>query len=96
MALVTPIQKKDKKSEVVNYRPVCLLNVISKIFERLMHDALQEFFVDKLDVHQHGFIKNKSTLTNLTHYVDYITRILDAGFEVHAIYTDFAKAFETF
>lgn len=95
MALVTPIHKKDKKSEVVNYRPVCLLNVFSKVFERLVHDELQDFLVEKLDIHQHGFIKNRSTLTNLTHYVDYITTNLDAGFEVHAVYTDFAKAFDT-
>lgn len=95
MALVTPIHKKDKKSEVVNYRPICLLNVFSKIFERLVHDKLQEYFVDKLDVHQHGFIKNKSTLTNLSHYVNYVSSNLDAKYEVHAIYTDFSKAFDT-
>lgn len=95
MAMVTPIHKKDKKSEVKNYRPVCLNNVFSMVFEKLVHEQLQQFFVGKLDVHQHGFIKKKSTLSNLSHYVDYISCNLDAGYEVHAICTDFAKAFDT-
>lgn len=42
-----------------------------------MHDALNEFLVDKLDVHQHGFAKIRSILTNLTHYVDYFSCNLD-------------------
>lgn len=94
-ALVTPIHKKDSRSAVTNYRPVCLLNVFSKVFERLVHDSLQHFFVDRLDVNQHGFVKNKSTLTNLSQYVEYISSNLDAGYEVHAIYTDFSKAFDS-
>lgn len=67
---------------------------LSKVLERLVHDKLQEFLTDKLDVHQHGFIKHKSTLTNLTHYI-YISRNLDASYEVHAVDTDFSKAFDT-
>lgn len=67
-ALITPIHKKGKKSEIVNYRPVCLFNALSKVFERLVHDKPQEFLLGKLDVHQHGFVEHKSTLTHLTHY----------------------------
>lgn len=87
MALVTPIHRKDKKTEVSNYRRICLLNVFSKMLERLVHDSLQLYLVDKLDKHHHGFIKNRSTLTHLTHYDEYISRSLAEGLEVHAIYT---------
>ena len=32
---VRPIFKKDEKTKVKNYRPVSLLNIFSKIYERL-------------------------------------------------------------
>lgn len=97
MALVTPTHKKGPKSEVINYHPVCLRNVFAKVFERLVHDALSRFLLDKLDDCQHGFVKDKAALTNLTIYVDYLARCLDASSEVYVyvIYTDLAKAFDT-
>lgn len=47
-----------------------------------------------IDVSQHGFIKNKSTLTNLSIYTKLLAKALDDGHEVHSIYTDFTKAFD--
>lgn len=94
-AFITPIHKKGTKSEVTNYRPVCLLNAFSKVFERLVHDNIYDHILPFLDPNQHGFVKQKSTLTNLSHYTDYISLNMDEGGEVHSIYTDFAKAFDS-
>lgn len=38
---------------------------------------------------------HKSTSTNLNKYVSAIAEAMDRGQEVHAIYTDFSKAFDT-
>lgn len=38
---------------------------------------------------------HQSTATNLNNYVSVIAEALDRGQEVHAIYTDFSKAFDT-
>ena len=43
---------------------------------------------------QHGFIKQRSTSTNLFMYTHEIASHLDVGGQVDAIYTDFAKAFD--
>ena len=44
---VVPIfQKKNRKQEVKNYRPISLLPVSSKIFERLLYDRIIMFFTE--------------------------------------------------
>ena len=42
---------------------------------------------------QHGFVKDKSCLTNLLETMDCIISILESGAPVDLIYLDFSKAF---
>lgn len=44
--------------------------------------------------YHHGFTKGTSTLTNLFSYTEFISKVLDQGYEVHSLYTDFSKAFD--
>ena len=46
IAKVVPIFKKDSKKEFQNYRPISVLPVISKIFESVIHDQLNEYFIN--------------------------------------------------
>ena len=73
-ANVTPIFKKGNKSEAGNYRPISLTSVVIKIFERILRDKITAF-LDKykliLDT-QHGFRNNRSCLTNLLEFFNYI------------------------
>ena len=43
-ANVVPVFKKNNKQELKNYRPIPLLPVSSKIFERLLYDSMFKFF----------------------------------------------------
>lgn len=94
-AYITPIHKGGSSSLIMNYRPICILNTIAKVFERLVHNAIYDFVSPLLDRTQHGFVRGKSTLTNLAVYADHLSSNLDDGLEVHSIYTDFSKAFDT-
>ena len=40
---VVPIHKKGDKQTIKNYRPVSLLPICEKIFERLLHDTMFDF-----------------------------------------------------
>lgn len=93
-SFVTPIFKKGDDSLVTNYRPVCMSNSIALIFERIVNSILTELVADKISSKQHGFIKKRSTASNLLEYVTFLSTALDGGFEVHSIYTDFSKAFD--
>lgn len=93
-AFITPIFKKGNKSDIVNYRPVCLLNAFAKVFERIVHDYLSDYIKGRIDRNQHGFFKNRSTLSNLLDFTQFISNSIENSSEVHAIYTDFSKAFD--
>jgi ribonucleases P/MRP protein subunit RPP40 len=91
---VVPIHKGGDAHDVTNYRPICLLSVFSKIFEKIMHEIVMAHVKSALNPKQHGFRASKSTLSNLLEYTDYITKALNDSAEVDSIYTDFAKAFD--
>ena len=42
-ALVRPVFKKDERNKMENYRPVSILNGMSKIYERFIHDSLSSY-----------------------------------------------------
>ena len=43
---VVPIHKKSDKQILKNYRPVSLLPICGKIFERLLYNRLYEYFIE--------------------------------------------------
>ena len=44
-ANVVPVFKKGDKQLLKNYRPISLLPIIGKIFERLLYNQMFEFFI---------------------------------------------------
>ena len=95
-ARVVPIYKKNSNTDVGNYRPVSVLNVISKVFERLVHDQLHQYMHDMnlLYEYQSGFRNSYSTDTCLMHLTDYIKLEMDKGNYVGMILLDLQKAFD--
>jgi hypothetical protein len=81
IARVTPIFKKGVKSLASNYRPVSLTSVPCKILEGLLKDELMQHLTDNnlLNGSQHGFIPGRSCATNLTIFMDKVTKIIDKG-----------------
>ena len=66
-ANVIPLHKKGDKQVLKNYRPVPLLPVCGKIFEKLIFNASYSFFEDHklLNPCQSGFSKNNSCINQL-------------------------------
>ena len=45
-ANVVPIHKNDDKQILKNYRPVSLLSICTKIFERIIYNAIFEYLIE--------------------------------------------------
>ena len=46
-ARVVSLFKKSDKTEVGNYRPVSILSIISKVFEKVVYDQIESYLNDK-------------------------------------------------
>ena len=93
-AIVVPVHKKDLKNDVENYRPVSLLNCVSKVFERCICLSLYEFLRPKLTPCQHGFRQRRSCTTQLLHFFDDVYEGLADSKKFEIVCTDFEKAFD--
>ena len=93
---ITPIHKKDCKTEAKNYRPVSLTSHIIKIFERIVRKKLVNHLEENnmLSLKQHGFRKGRSCLTQLLQHIDFILENYGDNAETDVIYLDYAKAFD--
>ena len=79
---------------VCNYRPVSILPIVSKIFEKEMVRQLENYFEDILSPYISGFRKTHSCETVLIRMVEHIKKSLDHGKIVCAILMDLSKAFD--
>jgi hypothetical protein len=95
LANVVPIFKSGDKQSIANYRPVSLLSIISKVFERCIHNRIYPYISHCITDYQHGFVKGKSTCSQMLRFTDFIGSCLDNNSQVDVIYLDFAKAFDT-
>lgn len=93
-AHIIPIHKSGDKSKCENYRPISILSCLGKVFESLVYDALYYHFQPFLSARQHGFMRNRSTTSNLLEYKNYLCDAFDKTVQVDSIYTDFSKAFD--
>jgi hypothetical protein len=92
-AAVIPIFEKGNRALLVNYRPISILNNFSKIFESIIHDHLSFHFKFKLHLNQHGFLKSKSTATNLVTYLNDVTSSVCSQGQFDSVYFDLSQAF---
>src|SRR5690606_25757508 len=89
------LYKKGDKMLAENYRPISILPIISKVFERAIYDQLYHHLSPLITTSQYGFIPNSSTELALLELKE---RILN-GFDKNSVKTlaiiiDFSKAFD--
>jgi len=96
-AVVVPIFKKGASSKPSNYRPISLTNSGCKIFESVILRNLLIFLEANkiLSSAQHGFLKNRSTCTNLLESLNDWSGALNKYQETLVLYVDFLKAFDS-
>lgn len=93
-ATITPIHKRNSKNDKSNYRPISILPLTSKIFERIYHNQLTEYFKDIFNDHQCGFRKCFSTQITLLSLEELWKKCIDIKELFGALMIDLSKAFD--
>jgi hypothetical protein len=89
--IVRPLHKKGSHKKASNYRPISL-TFLERIVDQQMKLFYSStgFFTDS----QHGFRSRRSTVTCLLSTANKWKKQLQTNQSVHALYMDFAKAFD--
>jgi exonuclease III len=94
---VTPIYKDGPETNPTNYRPITVLPVIMKVFEKFVHNQLYQYVKENniLNPFQSGFRPAHSTSTALLDVTEYLYGNMDKGLLTGVIFLDLKKAFDT-
>ena len=95
---IGPVYKmKGDKQLMENYRPVSILPIFGKIFEKVIYNRLHSFLEKHniINENQYGFRKAHSTSHALNYSVSYIEHNLKRKLHVLGVFVDLSKAFDT-
>ena len=97
IARVIPIPKTCEAENISNYRPISILPMFSKIFEKIAYIQLYNY-LEKHDIlyrGQYGFRSKKSTVQAVLDQMNFLYQNLDSDQIVLSIFLDFRKAFDS-
>ena len=89
-----PTYKKSQKEHPGNYRPLSLISMPGKVMEQIILSAITRHVQENQAIRpsQHGFMKGRSCLTNLTSFYDTVTCLVAEGEAVDVLYLGFSKS----
>ena len=97
-ANVIPVYKKNERNLVANHRPVSLLPICGKIFEKVIFDNLYCYIFDNnfITDKQSGFKQHDSTIKQLLSITHEIYKAFDStpSQEIRAVFLDISRAFD--
>lgn len=95
-AKVIPIKKKQRNLNLSNLRPISILCGLSKVFEKILKNQIQEFITsfNLLSGFQSGFRSGHSTTTAFLKVHDDVSKIIDSKGIALLLLIDFSKAFD--
>ncbi|KAF7642655.1 hypothetical protein LDENG_00253780, partial [Lucifuga dentata] len=95
-ATIIPVPKQTNISSLNDYRPVALMPIISKCFERLVLGHIKSTLSPALDQHQYAYRENRSTedaISTALHTA--LTHLEQKGTYVRILFVDYSSAFNT-
>ena len=96
IANVCPVYKgKGDNCNVCNYSPISLLCVTSKVAERCIYNCIISPIRTFIYDFKHGFLKNRSTTTQLVQIFNDIQYVIDNNGQSNVLNFDLRKAFDT-
>jgi len=96
IAHITPIPKVHCPSSSSNYRPISVLPLLSKLFEKVLYHRVYSYLTEHnlIDKRQYGFRENHSTELAITPIYDELLRNFDNKLITCSLFLDLSKAFD--
>ena len=95
---IIPAHKKNDKRLVNNYRPISLLPIFGKLFEKIIFNRIYDFLLKEelLNPNQSGFRPSDSCINQLLAITHEIFEAFDCNppLEVRSVFLDISKAFD--
>ena len=95
---IIPAHKKEDKTLINNYRPISLLAIFGKIFERVIYNSLFNYFLSNklFTPSQSGFLPGDSCIAQLLSTTHEIQTAFDENptVDVRGVFLDISKAFD--
>ena len=97
-AIVVPIHKGGSLNIPSNFRPISLLPIVGKIFEKVIHGKIEDFLEKEklINNNQFGFRRKRGTIDALLDFAENIKYSWDrCKSRRHCLFLDLKKAFDT-
>jgi len=93
---ITPIPKVHSPSSSSEYRPISVLSVLTKLFEKVLFQRVYSYLTkhNLIDKRQYGFRETHSTEPAITSIYDELLRIFDNKLITCSLFLDLSKAFD--
>lgn len=94
---IVPVFKKGDCAIISNYRPICILPFLSKVFEKLLDIRIANY-INKFNIltpSQFGFCAAYFTELALLSLTDKLKKAIDGRYNAGSVFVDFTKAFDT-
>jgi ribonuclease HI len=91
--LQVPIPKKGDTTLIENWRPICLVNSIMKLYHRVLYERLVPLVDPLMRPNQFGFRPNRSTVGAQMTLAEIVTKAKRHKVPLDVCFVDFSKAF---
>jgi hypothetical protein len=95
MALYCPVHKKGDKTLCRGYRTLALLDVVHKVFSKMMSKRLEPYTEDVVGNYQAGFRRNKLATDQISSMKQILEKRYEYDIDVHCIFINFKQAFDS-
>jgi len=92
---ISPIFKKDSRTDPTCYRPIAVLPTLSRVFERLLLPQLSRYIYPHIPKEQFGFMKGSSTSDTGVLLASCITTAINQRAKARLVALDIKGAFDS-